>query len=363
MGILYIVVAVLIFGFLIAIHELGHFTAAKKLGVKVNEFAIGMGPKILSRKRGETVYAWRLLPIGGACVMEGEDEDVPDPRAFTAQPRWKRVVILAAGPFMNLLAGIAIVAVFVFAFYQSEVYALPNLAALAEDFPNAGENGLLPGDRIVSINGNHIYYANDFLMFMAMPDAEDGAVRLVISRGGERITYPEFPLVRREYTQADGSRAMYFGLSFETAPVTFWGQCKYTLYTTWNYVRLVKVGLVQLISGQVGVRQLSGPVGIVTVIHDAGTAPEYESTSERLGTIFMITGLIAVNLAVMNLLPIPALDGGRIFALLVTFVIEKITRRRVNPKYESFVHAAGLLLLLGLMAVVMVSDVLKVFGK
>ncbi|MDR0905534.1 MAG: site-2 protease family protein [Oscillospiraceae bacterium] len=351
---MYIVLAILIFGILIAIHELGHFVAAKKLGVKVNEFAIGMGPKLWSKKKGETVYAIRLLPIGGACVMEGEDEDNPDPRSFNAQKRWKRVIILAAGAFMNFMFGLVIVLIL---YMGVKNITGTTLDGFLPGFPGEGENGLMAGDTIIAVDGARIWYKSDFALFMSMPDAEDGIVDLVIRRDGQKLRLDNFPLAPREY---EGYAEKMYGLQFLRIEPTFGARLNYSTYTAFNFARLVKVGLVQLFSGDAQLKDLSGPVGIVTAINEAGNNPNIPSFADRLANVFYLGAFIAVNLAVMNLLPIPALDGGRIFGIVVTFIIEKITKKRVNPKYEGYIHAGGLALLMLLMVVVMVNDVLRI---
>ena len=352
---MYIVIAILIFGILIAVHEIGHFVAAKKLGVQVNEFAIGMGPKLLSKQRGETLYCLRLLPIGGACVMEGEDEETPNPRAFTAQKRWKRVVILAAGAFMNFVFGLIVLLIIGMGIRYT---VSTTITSLAQGFPNEGESGLMAGDTIVSLNGNRLFYSDDFSLFIQLPDAADGVVDLVIKRNGEKIRLDDFPLAPREYTE-NGATIFRYGLNFTAAETTFWDKIQYSCYKAFNFARIVRVSLVQLFSGNAGLNDLQGPVGIVSTINELATDPQLETAGERAATVLSFGALIAINLAVMNLLPIPALDGGRIFGILVTFIIEKISRRRVNPKYEGYIHAAGLVMLLLLMAVVLVNDVVK----
>ncbi|NLB28856.1 MAG: hypothetical protein GX823_01295 [Clostridiales bacterium] len=353
---MYIALAILLFGILIAVHELGHFFAAKKLGVQVNEFAIGMGPKLLSRQRGETVYCLRLLPIGGACVMEGEDEETHNPRAFTAQKRWKRVIILAAGAFMNFVFGLIVLIII----GMGVKYTFgTTLAGLAPGFPNEGESGLMAGDKLISVNGNRLYYSDDFSLFMQLPDAQDGIIDLVIRRGGEKIVLKDFPLAPGEYTE-NGETRLRYGLNFTVEEATFFGKIKYSCYRAFNFARIVRVSLTELFTGGAGLNDLSGPVGIVSTINELASDPDIETTGERLIYVLNFGALIAINLAVMNLLPIPALDGGRIFGLFVTFIIEKITRRRVNPKYEGYIHAAGLMLLMLLMAVVLVNDIVKI---
>ena len=353
---MYIVLAILIFGILIATHELGHFIAAKRLGVQVNEFAIGMGPKLLSKQRGETLYCLRLLPIGGACVMEGEDEDTVNPRAFTAQKRWKRVIILAAGAFVNFIFGLIVLLLI----GMNVRYTVgTTLTSLAPGFPNEGENGLMAGDTIISLNGNRLFYSEDFSLFIQLPDAQDGIVDLGIQRGGERIELNDFPLAPAEYTE-NGVTQLRYGLNFAATEATFWGKIQYSGYRAFNFARIVRVSLVELFTGGAKLDDLSGPVGIVSTINELASDPEIETTGERLLYVLNFGALIAINLAVMNLLPIPALDGGRIFGILITFIIEKITRRRVNPKYEGYIHGAGLMVLLLLMAVVLVNDIVKI---
>jgi regulator of sigma E protease len=346
--VIYIILAIVAFGLLVAIHEFGHFIAAKLLGVKVNEFAVGMGPKLLKKQGRETLYSLRAIPLGGFCAMEGEDEEVPDPRSFTAKRRWRRVIILMAGSAMNFLLGLLILV----ALYANIKYTVGNtVMELAEEFPDAGESGLMVGDEIISVNGERIYYSDDFSMFMSLADER---VDVVLARGGERVELKDYLLVRRP--MPDGS--MRFGISFNVIEGTAAERLRFSWYNAVNLVRMTRVSLTQLVTGRAGLRDLSGPVGIVSIINDVGQTDE--PTSMKLRNIAYFVAIIAVNLAVMNMLPIPALDGGRIFFTIITGFIETVTRKRINPKYEGYVHAAGFALLLGLMAIVMVSDVLKI---
>lgn len=349
---MYIIIAILAFGFLIAIHELGHFMAAKAFNVKVVEFSMGMGPRLLKKQGKETLYSLRALPIGGSCLMEGEDEETPDPRSFTAQARWKRFIILVAGSFMNFLAGALVVLILV---SQAASFSGNTLMGLADGFPRKGEDGLMVGDQIVSINGERIYYLNDFVMFMSL--AGDKPVDLVVLRNGEKIIYGNFPLQKRLYP---GETVPRYGVSFNKIDASFGEKLKYAGYTTMNFMRMTRVSLSMLFSGAAGLQDLSGPVGIVSAINQVGQDTT-ATTGEKLMNVANFCAFIAVTLAVMNLLPIPALDGGRIFFMIVTYLIEKIIRRHINPKYEGYIHTAGFVLLLGLMAVVMVNDVVKLF--
>ncbi len=349
---MYIILAIIVFGVLIATHEFGHFIAAKACGVRVNEFAIGMGPAILKKQRGETLYSLRCLPIGGFCAMEGEDEDSEDPRSFTAQSVWKRLIILAAGATMNFLTGLIIAIVL---FSGVTMLAVPEITELADGFPDDGARGLMVGDRIYSINGERVWYTADFSLLMGREG--DSPVDIVVKRGGERVRLDDYDLRMREYTDASGNTAVRYGVTFKVVKANILERLKYSVYTACNFVRLVRFSLGDLLRGAVGFKDLSGPVGIVSAINDVGQSAS--SVSSALSNIAFLCAFIAVNLAVMNLLPIPALDGGRIFFLIITWVIEKIIRRRIDPKYEGYVHAAGLILLMGLMVVIMFSDVVK----
>ena len=348
---MYIIVAIIAFGLLIAVHELGHFSAAKLLGVRVNEFAIGMGPKLLKKQGKETLYTLRLLPFGGFCAM-GEDDEAEDERSFTAQKRWRRVVILAAGGIFNLIAAFIIVVILTMG---AKGFVGTTITGFLDGFPLEGENGLMTGDQMISINGERLYYLEDFSLFMELNG--DGPVDLKVRRDGMVITLNSLPLERHEYETESGTRLLY-GITPNTIKATFWEKLKYSCYSTANFVRIVRVSLVQLISGSVSIQDVSGPVGIVDVMNDMGKSAA--STGEAIGNIAYTTALIAANLAVMNLLPIPALDGGRILFVVINWIVEKLSRRRVNPKYEGYIHSATMFLLLGFMVFVLVNDVVKI---
>ena len=350
---MYIIIAIIAFGLLIAVHELGHFMAAKACGVKVNEFAIGMGPKLFSKKGKETVYSLRLLPIGGFCAMEGEDEDSGDERAFSVQNRFKKFIILFAGAFMNFLFGLLIIAI-IFANVQG--YVTPEITELAPEFPNEGQAGLMEGDEIYSINGMRIYYIADFSTAMSrFPSPVD----VTVIRDGEKVTLENYELVPREI-MIDGQTEIKYGITFTSEEATFGGTVKYIFYNAWNFVRMVWYGLADLVRGAVSVKDMSGVVGIVSVMNEVGTSAE--SVKDGLLNVLYLAAFIAVNLAVMNLLPIPALDGGRIFALVITWAIEKVIGHKLDPKYEGYIHMVGLVLLMGLMIVVMFNDVVRIIN-
>ena len=351
---LYIIIAILLFGFLIAIHEFGHFITAKAFGVRVNEFAIGMGPALFSKQKGETLYALRVFPVGGYCAMEGEDEDSDDPRAFGAQKAWKRLIILAAGAFMNFLAGLALILLL---FSGEKSFPTPVLSGFMDGFPLEGEQGLMAGDRIVAINGEHIYLYNDVTLFLSRGNGEP--YDMVVERNGKRVVLNDLPLELLEYT-VEGQRMICYGLYFGREEATLGVKLRNSWYNAIDFVRLVRISLTDLVTGNAGIKDMTGPVGIVDTITQVGS--QSASLRMALENILYFGALIAVNLAVMNLLPLPALDGGRIFFLLINGVWMLLFRRRIDPKYESYVHVAGLVALLGLMVVVTFNDLVRIFG-
>ena len=349
---MYIIVAIIAFGILIAVHEAGHFSAAKLLEVRVNEFAIGMGPKLIKKQGRETLYSLRVLPLGGFCALEGENGDSDDARSFNMQKRWKRVIILAAGSVANMLLGFIIVIILV---SGTKSFTGTTITEFAQGFPNEGASGLMLGDTLVSINGERLYYANDFLLFMQIYDS--GKIDLVIKRGGEAIKLIDFPMMRREYTK-DGKTDLRFGITLNSIEGNAWERLKYSCYSAYNYIRLVRVSLAQLIRGGVGVGELSGPVGIISAMNDVGRSSS--TAFEAIASIASFTAIIGINIAIMNLLPIPALDGGRILFIFITWFIEKVIRRRVDPKYEGYIHSATMVLLMGLMIFILINDVVKI---
>ena len=344
----YIIIAILFFGVLVGIHELGHFTAAKACGVRVEEFSIGMGPALFKKKKGETEYSLRLVPFGGYCAMTGEDGDSEDPRAFVNQAHWKRIVILIAGSFMNFLLGFVIVLLL---YAPVKAVIAPVITEFMPGCPYESADGLQVGDRFVRINGHKIHLQSDINTYLN----EDGAYDLELLRGGETVRLDGFEMSRRSY---EGETGKYFGFRFgATERATPELKLRQSWATTKEFVSLVWLSLGELVRGHVGLQDLSGPVGIVDLM--AETGEQAATTSDALRGIFYLGAFIAVNLAVMNMLPIPALDGGRVFLLLVTWLIESLMRKKLDPRYEGYIHTVGMVLLLGLMALVMFNDIFK----
>ena len=353
---LYIIVAILIFGVLIATHELGHFLSAKLLGVKVNEFAVGMGPALFKRQRGETLYSLRALPIGGFCAMEGEDDDSSDPRSFGRAAWWRKVIILCAGAFMNFLTGLVIMAVLYAPAqgFRAETYGGP-----LEGY-NTENCGLLAGDRFLSVDGHRVLVYGNARFFL---DRAGETLDFVVERDGQRVVLKDVRLPYQERTDANGNYSRLRGLTMAVTaqPAGVFDKLGYAWNTAMDFVRTVWISLGDIVTGAVGLRDLSGPVGIVNIMGEVGShSPTLYDAVWNLG---YLAALIAVNLAVMNLLPLPALDGGRVFFLAVNGLIYGIFKKRVDPKYENYVHLAGLAALMCLMLAVTLSDVGKLFGK
>ena len=360
MSIVYILAAILIFGILIAVHELGHFLAAKLCGVQVNEFSIGMGPALWKRQKGETLYSLRLLPIGGYCAMEGEDEDTGNTRSFVRQGFLKKLVILAAGAFMNFIAGLLIIAIL---FSSAQVFWVDNIANLAPEVTQTGASGLMPGDQIYKVNGWRTYFSGDAQMFLGysgdMADIE-------VIRDGQHITVQGLP--RQTCTDQQGKPYQGFGLYVgrQAVTATAWNKLSYSWNQAKDFVQLVWFSLVQLVQGNAGLNDLSGPVGIVTTIQNVGSEAQQEAESNNENgllaaaeSIAYFAALIAVNLSVMNLLPLPALDGGRILFLLADAASIRVFRKKIPEKFQAAVNAAGMALLLGFMLLVTFHDVFR----
>lgn len=342
-----ILIAVVFFGFLIFFHELGHFSFAKLFHVQVNEFALGMGPSVFKFKKGETLYALRILPIGGYCAMEGEDGESENTRAFSNQKAWKRFIIVVAGGTVNLIMGIIIVAIML---GSSELVGLPQVNFFDENAVS-NQSGLKEGDIVKKIDNKHVFC--DYDLGFLLTRKADGVYDFVVERDGETILLKDvtFKTEKKEINGKEMSTVVY-DFSIVGVPPTFRTVLKNTIPVTLSYGRLVYLSLFDLVTGRYGVSDLSGPIGTVSYIADAAETAATETNWEYL---FMLMAVIAINLGIMNLLPLPALDGGR----LLFIVIEMIFRKPIPRKYEGWVHAIGMVLLLSLMAVVSASDIWK----
>ena len=349
-----IVFAILLFSVVIFLHELGHFAAAKLFGVQVNEFSIFMGPAIVKWQRGETLYAIRCIPFGGYCAMEGEDGESENPRAFGAAKWWKRLIILVAGSVMNFLTGLVLLGIL---YAPAQQMIVPEIDFMEEGCLVAGEDGLQVGDRFLEINGEKVYVQSDVSLLLNIHSSD--VYDLVIERNGERIVLDDFKMQKAEFPNGDGTTSLRYGFSFGIRDADLGMK----LQTAWNsaldYVRMVRLSLGMLVSGEAGMSDMTGPVGIVQQMTQ--TAEASETTMDALLNMVSFGAMIAVNLAVMNMLPIPAVDGGRVVALLITTAIEAVTKKKINPKYEAYLHGAGMVLLLVLMVIITFKDIWSLF--
>ena len=335
----YILIAILIFGVLIAVHEFGHFLAAKACGVRVNEFSIGMGPQLFHKTKGDTEYSLRLLPIGGYCAMAGEDED--------------SFIIFVAGAFMNFLTGLIIV---ICLYAGAQAFYTTEIVELNPDFPQQGEDGLMPGDTIYAINGERVYLKSDVSLIMGLGDT--GTIDMTVLRDGKKF---DRTLTKQVYTDENGKEYEAYGFTYggivEATPLL---RLQYSWYQTMDYVRIVRLSLQMLLSGAAGVNDLSGPVGIVSTITEVGKETEAEAGfGAALESILYFAAMFAVNLAVMNLLPLPALDGGHVLFLLVNVIAVALFKKEIPSKYLNVINGIGFALLMALMLFVTFHDIVK----
>ncbi|MBQ3427096.1 MAG: site-2 protease family protein [Clostridia bacterium] len=381
------IVTILMFLVMVSLHEFGHFITAKVMGFKILEYSIGFGPAVLKSKKSEIQYSLRAIPFGGYCKFEGEDEESEDPRAFSNRPVWQRIIVVAAGGVFNIILGFVLFLIIV-------PFSSPIRTNVIESVVPGSyieEAGILPGDKVVGIDGKKVNFYDDIALYTDEFRA-DGVYELIVKRDGERLKFtfsPSEAVTEYTYTE-DGIEVkssingiaeepafysyesgkairdeektgttetvtrLIIGFVPKTEDVTFvnvWGEA-------WNetrfVVKLVYNSLWQMVTGRIGMDQMSGPVGVVsevnTVVH---------SGAGSWLNILMLTALLTINLGVFNLLPIPALDGGRLMFML----FELITRRRVPPEKEGVVHAIGFALLIGLIIFISYHDIVKLVVK
>ena len=339
-------VAILLFGVIIAIHEFGHFFFAKLFKVKVNEFALGMGPAIFKKKIGETQYALRLFPIGGFVSMEGEDTESDDDRAFNKKKPYQRFIRVAAGAILNLIRGIIVVAI---------CLSMQNLVGTREvhsfhEKAISCDYGLKAGDEIIKINNTNIYSSRG-IGFNMVRDT-DNKLDITVLRDGKKVElkdvqFRQFEFEGRQYLEQD------FYVVGE--PHTIFNVAKTAILDSASIVQMVRLSLVDLCTGKYGMKDVSGPIGTISAIADS--TAQGPTAKDKLFTALTLLSYITINVGVFNLLPVPALDGGRLFFIF----IEMIRRKPISPKKEGIIHTVGLVLLLLFMAVVSISDIIKVF--
>jgi len=375
---------VIMFLLMVSLHEFGHFIVGKLTGMEIKEYAIGMGPAIFKKQGKETLYSVRILPIGGYCAFEGEDEESDNPRAFSNQSTWKKIAVVLAGSVMNVILGFVIFLVIALnnaPFVTNEIASLDQRAYMYQE-------GVMPGDKVVGINGHRINFYRDIALYSDELSPDEN-VDITLKRNGEKfkisiplskceteIIYGENGITQKtlmngvleeEYfdykedykipedyigkSQKDTSYLM--GFSPKTEDISFIGVIRESFYNTIFAVKLVYTSLLDMITGKVGLDQVSGPVGVVDTVNTV------VKSGGGILSILSIAALLTINLGVFNLLPIPALDGGRLIFLLY----ELIFRKKVPQDKEGLVHMIGFILLMILAVVVLFKDIFVIFTR
>ncbi len=334
-----ILIAILFFELIIVIHEGGHFVAAKLMKIKVNEFAIGMGPKIFSFKKGDTRYSLRCLPIGGYCAMEGEDEDSEDSGSFSKKSVPARMFVVVMGAVMNLILGFVIILCIV---CNQQLIGTTTVAEFAENAVSS-QSGLQAYDTIKSIDGMRIFTATDIQTGLSR--SPDDTVRMVVERDGKRESF-DVTFATEEY---EGKQIINMDFVLFGKQKTPLSVLKNSAQVFISFTRMVFLSLHDLLAGRYGLSDISGPVGAVSIV----------SKSVKISWFSMcrIMALLTINIGLFNLFPIPALDGWRFFLLLG----ELIFKRKLPAKWEYAINAAGIIVLLGFMVVITFSDISKFF--
>ncbi len=425
-----ILIAVIIFSVLVLFHELGHFLLAKKNGIVVQQFSLGMGPTLVSTQKGDTQYCLKLLPLGGSCMMLGEDEDSQTPGSFNSASVWGRIAVIAAGPIFNFIMAfiLSVIIVAMMGYVPSKVLKV------SEESP-AYAAGLREGDQITKFQGYSIDIGQDLNTWLALNELKDAPIEMTVKRDGKKQKISYQPETTKKYlmgfnrgdteklevasliegmplekagvqagdviteidgtvidTQEDYERyvqehpledkpldityehkgkiqqititpasrtqvALGFNYNVGREKASSWNVLKYAALEVKYWIRTTVVSLGKLFSGQFGIRDLSGPVGVVDVIGDTYEAAKPEGGMIVWASMLNIAVLLSANLGVMDLLPIPALDGGR----LIFLILEAIRRKPVNRQAEAMIHMAGFVLLMALMFVVMYHDIVKLF--
>lgn len=349
MTILYVILAILIFGALVLMHELGHYLFARLFKVSITEFSIGMGPKLLQRQNKKTGIMWslRALPFGGYVAMVGEDGETDDPNALQKKAPWQRLIIMAAGGLVNIITGFILMVALVIGtrdnLGSTTIYGF--IPPESSEVALSDSTGLEAGDRVLKVGKVGVHTANELVYEIMRQGVEP--IDMTVIRGGEKLLVEgvEFPT----FTDQGVTFGDYDFQVYGERP-TFANVAKHAFFRSVSTVKMVWDGLVDLISGRYGMEAVSGPVGVTEVIVET-------AKTKQTANLVYLAAVIAVNLGVMNLLPIPALDGGRIVFVLY----EMIFRKPINRKVEGYLHGAVMILLFGFIIFVTFKDVIKLF--
>jgi regulator of sigma E protease len=331
--ILTVIYVILMFVLLIVPHEFGHFITAKAVGIKVNEFSFGMGPKLFQKRKGETLYSVRALPIGGYCAMEGENEENDDPRSFNNKPGWAKIIVLAAGAVFNILTAVVIMAVM----FTAIGFSTTKIDKVTPGSP-AAEAGLKKGDRLVAVQGTEIKEWNDLGEYFT---DHHGKTAIQFKRDGEMMSTVVTP------EKSDGRYIIGVQCVVSHNPLK---GVKYGAEASFNMLKLTYKSFGMLFSGEASVNDMSGPVGIVSVVN--------KTASTGFLNFMVLTCLLCMNLAVVNLFPLPALDGGRILMV----IIRKLTGHMITDEMEAKINLIGFALLMALMIFITWNDISKLIS-
>ena len=338
----YIVIMALVFGVMIFIHEAGHFFTARACGITVKEFAIGMGPKLFSwtSKKHGTLHSLRLFPIGGYVSMEGEDEDSEDENAFCNKPVWQRMLVVIAGPFMNIVLGILLTLIVVLSQPRlgSTVIAQFNDNSISSD-------KLAVGDQIVEVDGTRVFTGNE-VMYEIMNQGYE-PIDVVVKRDGEKVIVED---VTFGVLTEQGVSFGQMDFKVEAESKSFLNVVKQTATRSVSTVKMVYDSLIGMVTGRFGLDAVSGPVGVAQTVGDAAKTD--------FVSFLYIGAILTINLGVINFIPFPALDGGRFLLLIV----EAIRRKPIDKKIEGYINAAGLIILFGFMIMITCKDIFNLFG-
>ena len=346
MSFLYILIAILILGVLIIVHELGHYTVGKLLKFRITEFGIGFGPKLFSWGKKETKYSIRALPLGGFVAFAGEDEDAPDdPRAMNNMPWYKRLLVLFEGAGFNII--FALLTCFIVICMMGKQLPAPVISSVAEDAP-VQQQALQRGDIVTAVDGVDVGSYNEF---KAQLDkhvaAEQTSVTLTVSRDGQSV---QVPAVLYESTDEAGNKVFKLGvtITYNTVPIPVGEAAKETFSTSWELTKEMFRFLGRLFTGNASIQDVSGPISTIGIMSDQiSIGVDSAGAQGAFLMILQLCWIIGMNLAIFNLLPIPALDGGR----MVFVIIEAIRRKPINRELEAKIHAIGFMLLIGLVIV------------
>ena len=351
MNILFIIFGILFFNLIIFFHEFGHFFTAKTFGVKVNEFALGMGPRVFKFKKGDTIFSLRALPLGGFCAMEGEDEASNDPNAFEKKAAWKKFIIVSAGAIMNLVLG------FLMTIFLVSQQTTMHTTKIENFYPEAVSSnyGLMVGDEILSIDSRKIFSSKDLLFDLGT--YKKNQFDFKVKRNGEIIELKDVTFNTK--TNENGKNSLLLDFSLQSEEKNLVNIFKHTWNQTLSAIKIVWSSLTGMLTGRFSIKDMSGPIGIVSAIGDATNEGLKTSVFVAFINIMALMALITINLGVFNLLPLPALDGGRLMFLL----FEMITHKKLNPKYEGFIHTLGFFLFIAFTIYISYADILRLLGK